>query len=267
MTGSLLEGKRLLITGITNDKSLAFACAKLAIEQGAEVVLSGEPARLSITTRAARRLPVTPDTVELDVSDPDHFTRVRDELRERWGRLDGVLHSIAFAPQDCLGGGFVDAPWSSVETALRVSAYSLAPLATSMAPLMDGGGSVVALTFDGSLAWAHYDWMGVAKAALEATSRYLARYLGPRGIRVNCVSSGYMRTIAARAIPGADDFTTPWQRRAPLGWDPSDPEPVAGTVGFLFSDLSRMITGEIIHVDGGYHAMGSDMAEPPPAAG
>jgi enoyl-[acyl-carrier protein] reductase I len=259
----LLEGKRLLITGVLTPQSIAFAAARVAQEQGAEVVLTGFGKGLGLTERTARRLAPPPDVLEMDVNDPAHLERVAGELAARWGALDGVVHAIAFAPQDALGGAFLTTPWESVSTALQTSAYSLKALAAGMLPLMrDRGGSIVSLDFDASVAWPIYDWMGVSKAALEAITRYLAQYLGPHGIRVNCVSAGPLRTMAARGIPGFDALASSWERRAPLRWDVHDPEPVARTIAFLLSDWARGITGEIIHVDGGYHAVGAEPVPP-----
>ena len=263
----LLDGKRLLVTGVLTDDSLAFGVAKVALEQGADIVLTGFGRGMSLTQRAARRLPGgAPDVLELDVNDDSHLARLQSDLTNRWGAVDGVLHAIGFAPPDCLGGGFLDAPWSSVAVALQTSAYSLAALARCTVPLMRkaGGGSIVALDFDATVAWAYYDWMGVAKAALESTMRYLARDLGRDAIRVNCVSAGPQRTMAAKSIPGFHDFEGAWQRRAPLGWNAGETEPVARAVAFLLSDWSRATTAEILHVDGGYHAMGSDLPSSPP---
>jgi meromycolic acid enoyl-[acyl-carrier protein] reductase len=259
----LLDRKRLLITGVLTDASLAFGVAKLALEEGAEILLTSFGRQMSITRRTARRLPSPPDVLELDVNNEEHLSALTAELDRRWGGLDGVLHAIGYAPEDCLGGGFVQAPWSSVAIALQTSAYSLAALARATMPVLKaaGGGSIVALDFDATVAWAHYDWMGVAKATLESTMRYLARDLGRDGIRVNCVSAGPQRTMAAKSIPGFAEFGASWRRRAPLGWDETDIEPVAQAVAFLLSDRSRATTAEILHVDGGYHAMGSDLPE------
>ena len=236
----------------------------MAQEQGAEIVLTNFGRTVSLTEKTARRLPDPPDVLEMDVNEPEQIEAVRQELSRRWGRLDGFLHAIAFAPQDALGGNFLHTPWESVATAVRTSAYSLKDLAAGMLPLMEGnGGAIVSLDFDATVAWPIYDWMGVAKAALESVTRYLARDLGPKGIRVNTVSAGPMKTMAGKGIPGFDRIADSWADRAPLGWDTDDPGPVAGAVAFLLSDLSRGITGELIHVDGGFHAMGTEPGDAP----
>src|SRR5438067_7307932 len=252
----LLEGKKLLITGVLTPQSIAFAAAKAAQEQGAEIVLTNFGRTVSLTQKTAKRLPSTPDVLEMDANSDEQIAAVCDELRRRWGRLDGFLHAIAFAPQDALGGNFLETPWESAATALQTSAYSLKALAVGMLPLMrERGGAIVTLDFDASQAWPLYDWMGVSKAALESVARYLARDLGRHRIRVNCVSAGPLRTIAAKGIPGFADLAGVWQGRAPLGWDVTDPEPVARAVAFLLSDWASAISGEILHVDGGFHAM------------
>ncbi len=255
----LLEGKKLLITGVLTPQSIAFNAARLAQEQGAEIVLTGFGRAMSLTQKTARRLPAPPDVLEMDANDQAQIEAVAGELKGRWGTLDGFLHAIAFAPEDALGGAFLTTPWESARTAFQTSAFSLKAIATSMLPLMSDGGSVVALDFDASVAWPIYDWMGVSKAALESVARYLARYLGPKGVRVNLVSAGPLRTMAAKGIPGFDILAASWGKRAPLGWDVTDPEPVARTIAFLLSDWSRGITAEIIHVDGGYHAIGAEL--------
>jgi enoyl-[acyl-carrier protein] reductase I len=256
----LLEGKRLLITGVLTKGSIAFTVAERAQQEGAEIVLTGFGRTRRMTERAAKRLPSPPDVLELDVNSPDDFSALVDELSSRSGRLDGVLHAIAFAPGDALGGNFMSAPPESAELAFRTSAYSFKALASALAPLMSNeGGSFVGMDFDASVAWPVYDWMGVAKAALESVSRYLARDLGASGIRVNLVSAGPIETPAAEGIPGFDGLAAMWGEQAPLGWDTADPAPVADTVLFLLSDLSRRITGEIVHVDGGFHAMGAPL--------
>ena len=257
----LLEGKRLLITGVLTPQSIAFAVARGAQERGAEIVLTGFGRGMSLTQKTARRLPETPEVLELDANDPGQIEAVVRTLGERWNRLDGLLHAIAFAPEDAIGGNFLTAPWESAATALQTSAYSLKALTAPLAPMLSEGGSVVTLDFDAAVAWPAYDWMGVAKAALESVTRYLARDLGPMGIRVNCLSAGPLRTVAAKGIPGFDRFTDSWHRRAPLGWDVTDPAPVADAALFLLSDLSRAVTGEILHADGGFHAMGADLEE------
>jgi enoyl ACP reductase len=259
----VLEGKRLLITGVLTPQSIAFAVARRAQEEGAEIVLTGFGRGRSLTERSARRLPDPPAVLEMDATDEGQMATVAEELRTRWGTLDGVLHAIAFAPEDALGGRFLETGWESAATALRASAFSLKELVVTLAPLLrEGGGSVVSLDFDASVAWPAYDWMGVSKAALESITRYLARDLGRDGVRVNCLAAGPLRTVAAKGIPGFERFPEAWGRRAPLGWDPADPGPVADAAVFLLSDGARAITGEILHVDGGYHAMGTDL-EPP----
>ena len=251
----ILDGRRILVTGVLSDASIAFAVARVAQEQGAEVVLSSFGRIMSITERVARKLPVAPTIVELDVTDEEHLATLADRVG---GRLDGVVHAIGYAPPSCLGGGFLDAPWDDVATAVQVSAYSLKSLAVAARPLLDRGGSIVGLDFDNSTqAWPVYDWMGVAKAALESTARYLARDLGPSGIRVNLVAAGPLRTMAAKSIPGFERFEAVWSERSPLGWDVRDTEPAARAVVALLSDWFPATTGEIVHVDGGFHAVGA----------
>jgi enoyl ACP reductase len=256
----LLEGKKLLITGVLTPQSIAFASARVAQEQGADVVLTGFGRAMSLTEKSARRLPSPPDVLEMDVNEPSQIDAVATELASRWGLVDGFLHAIAFAPTDALGGNFLNTPWESASTAFQTSAYSLKAIATGLLPLMrDRGGAIVGLDFDATQAWPLYDWMGVAKAALEAVTRYLARDLGEHGIRANLVSAGPLRTMAAKGIPGFQDLAAIWGTRAPLGWDVTNPDQVARAVAFLLSDWSAGISGEIVHVDGGFHAMGSDI--------
>jgi meromycolic acid enoyl-[acyl-carrier-protein] reductase len=264
----LLEGKKLLITGVLTPQSIAFASAAVAQEQGADIVLTGFGRAMGLTEKSARRLPSTPDVLEMDANEPSQIEAVASELASRWGRVDGFLHAIAFAPTDALGGNFMNTPWESVATAVQTSAYSMKAIATGMLPLMRaaGGGAIVGLDFDATQAWPLYDWMGVSKAALEAVTRYLARDLGEHKIRANLVSAGPLRTMAAKGIPGFQDLASIWGTRAPLGWDVTDPGPVARTVAFLLSDWSSGISGEIVHVDGGFHAMGSDVRPREPAA-
>jgi meromycolic acid enoyl-[acyl-carrier protein] reductase len=263
----LLDGKKLLITGVLTDDSIAYAVARVAQEQGAEILLTNVVKGVRLTERVAKKLPNPPDVMQMDVNTPDDVTAVADELMRRWGRVDGVLHGIAFAPQDALGGNFLSAPWESVAVALQTSAYSLKALTVGLLePLKvagaDGGASVVSLTFDGRVAWPIYDWMGVAKAGLEATTRYLARDLGEHNIRVNTVSAGPIRTVAGKSIPGFDAIAGSWASRAPLAWSLSDATPVDQMCCFLLSDMAPMTTGEMIHVDGGYHALGADFRTP-----
>ena len=255
----MLAGKRLLITGVLTKGSIAYSVAERAQQEGAEIVLTGFGRTRRMTERAAARLPDPPDVLELDVNNPDDFEALRSELESRWGRVDGALHAIAFAPGDALGGKFMSAPPESAEAAFRTSAYSFKALAETVAPLMDGNGSLVAMDFDAGVAWPVYDWMGVAKAALESVSRYLARDLGASGVRVNLVSAGPVETPAAGGIPGFDQLAGLWEKQAPMGWDTNDPVPVADAVLFLLSDWSRAVSGEILHVDGGFHAMGAPL--------
>jgi enoyl-[acyl-carrier protein] reductase I len=251
----LLTGKRVLVTGVLNDASIAFSVARRAQEEGAEVLLTSFGRAMSLTQRAARRLPTEPKIVELDVTSAEDLEQLAGRIG---GQLDGVLLAIGFAPESCLGGGFLTAPWEDVAVALQVSAYSLKALAVACRPLMTRGGTIVGLDFDNSrVAWPVYDWMGVAKAAFESTARYLARDLGPDGIRVNLVAAGPVRTIAARSIPGFEQFEDAWSSRAPLGWDVKDAAPVASACVALLSDLFPATTGEVVHVDGGYHVIGA----------
>ncbi|MDP9405278.1 MAG: enoyl-ACP reductase FabI [Actinomycetota bacterium] len=260
----LLDGKRLLVTGVLTEASIAFAVARLAQEQGAEVVLSGFGRGMSITRRVASRLAGEVDVVELDVTQPDHVDAAAAALDARWGSLDGVVHAIGFAPESALGGDFLATPWADVATAVHVSTYSLAALARGFAPLLAraGGGSIVGLDFDATVAWPAYDWMGVAKAGLEACCRYVARDLGGQGTRVNLVAAGPLKTMAARQIPGFAAFEQVWAGRAPLGWDVGETEPVARVVCALLSDWMPAVTGEIVHADGGAHAMGAALDGP-----
>ena len=269
MSTDLLAGKRLLITGVITRRSIAFAVAREAQLAGAEVLLTGFGRGMRMTERAATRLPDPPDVLELDVNDEQHLAEVASEVDRRGGGLDGFLHAIAYAPEDAIGGSFLETGYESAAEAFRTSAYSLQALARHLMPLLERADSaaIAGLDFDATVAWPAYDWMGVAKAALESATRYLARDLGPRGIRVNLVSAGPVRTAAASGIPGFDVLAGAWATGAPLGWDPADPTPVARAVCFLLSDWSAAITGEILHVDGGFHAIGAvapaDEAAPP----
>ncbi len=253
----LLEGKRLVITGVLTDDSIAWHTARLAIEEGAELVLTGFGRSMRLTQRVAERLPITPDVIELDINDPTHMEALVADLESRWGAVDGALHAIAFAPADALGGEFLDTSAESAATAFTTSAFSYKTLAVGLLPLMKkaGGGSLVSLDFDNTQAWPAYDWMGVAKSALESVTRYLARYLGDDNIRVNAVSAGPLATVAAKSVPGFGLFEDAWAERAPLGWDVTDPGPVARMITVLLSDWTQMTSGEIVHVDGGFHAV------------
>ncbi|MHB2023865.1 MAG: enoyl-ACP reductase FabI [Mycobacteriales bacterium] len=253
----LLEGKRLLVTGVLTDASIAFSVARIAQEQGAGVLLTGFGRGLSITRRVAARLPAPVEVIELDVTDDQQLAGLAERVRGQLGGLDGVLHSVGFAPESAMGGRFLQTGWADVAVALHVSTYSLASLTRACLPLLGPGAAVVGLDFDAALAWPSYDWMGVAKAGLESTTRYLARELGPRGIRVNLVAAGPLKTMAARSIPGFGGFESVWAERAPLGWDAADPTPAARACVALFSDWFPATTGEIVHVDGGVHAVGA----------
>jgi len=257
----ILDGKNILVTGVLTDASIAFHVARIAQEEGANVILTAFP-RPTLTQRIAKKLPTGPDNpppvIELDVTNEEHLGGLEAQLRALgWDRVDGVVHSIGFAPQDALGGNFLNTKWEDVATAVHISAYSLKALAMACLPLMkEGGGSVVGLTFDARAAWPVYDWMGVAKAGLESTNRYLARYLGKEGIRFNLVAAGPIKTMAAKNIPGFEGITEGWSRTAPLGWDITDVVPTAKATVALLSDWFPATTAEIVHVDGGVHAMG-----------
>jgi len=256
----ILKGKRLVITGVITKDSIAYHAAERAQQEGAEVVLTSFGRVKRMTERAGQRLPTPVDVLELDVNKAEDLSALTDTLRDRWGSVDGVLHAIAFAPEDALGGKFMTAPAESASQAFLTSAYSLKALAAAVAPLMPRGAGIVGLDFDASVAWPIYDWMGVAKAALESVSRYLARDLGPAGVRVNLVSAGPLGTVAAQGIPGFEQLADLWRQQAPLGWDISDPGPVARAICWLLSEYAEAISGEIVHVDGGFHAVGAPVS-------
>ena len=254
----ILEGKSVLVAGVTMNTSIGYRIAELAAEQGATVLVSNFGRALSLTRRIIKRLDPEPVLLEVDVTNEEHLAGLADQLRQHVDHLDGVVHSIAFAnPETAMGGKFLTTPADDVKTAIHVSAYSLVSLTMACRPLMGPGGSIVGLTFDPRQSWPVYDWMGVAKSALESTSRYLARYLGPDGIRSNIVAAGPLETIAKKAIPGSEEFNNIWGPRAPLGWDPKDPDPTAKAVVALLSDWFPSTTGEMLHVDGGLHSTGA----------
>jgi len=253
----ILDGKNLVITGVLTDASLAYGVAEIAKAEGANIILTGAGRALSLTKRTARKIDPEIEVLELDVTVPEHVESVRSAVQEKWGRVDGVLHAIGFAPASCLGDDFFGAPWEDVATAMHISTYSLKTLADAFVPLMTEGGSIVGLDFDNSQAWPAYNWMGVAKSALQSLSRYLAKELGAQQIRCNLVAAGPVRTMAAKSIPGFALFEDTWDGRSPLGWDVNDPIPVAKACVALLSDWFPATTGEIIHVDGGYHAVGA----------
>ena len=259
----LLDGKKLLITGVLTDDSIAWHAARIAQEEGAEIVVTGFGRGLRLTERSVQRLPEECAVLELDINDPDHVKNVVSDLDGRWGKVDGALHAIAFAPGDALGGNFLATPVESAQTAFVTSAFSYKTLAVALRPLMvnAGGGALVAMDFDNTQAWPAYDWMGVAKSALQSVTRYLARDLGADNIRVNAVSAGPLGTVAAKSIPGFDAFDRVWAARSPLPWDASNPDPVARMVCVLLSDWAPMTSGEIVHVDGGFHAIAAGIEE------
>lgn len=259
----MLQGKRLLITGVLTNDSIAWHTARVAQEQGAQVVLTGFGRGLSLTRRSAKRLPDEAEVFELDINDPEHMSQLVADLRQKWGGLDGALHAIAFAPEDALGGTFMETPPESASIAFLTSAFSYKTLAAGLRPLFNeaGGGALVGLDFDNSTAWPSYDWMGVSKSALQSVNRYLARYLGAENIRANLVAAGPLATIAAKSIPGFVQFDGLWEIRAPLGWDTSNPEPVARMACVLMSDFALATSGEIVHVDGGFHAVAAGITE------
>lgn len=266
----VLAGKKILVTGVLTPQSIAFGVAQLAQQQGAQVMLTSFGRAMSLTQRTAKRLPQPAEVLELDVTNPAHFPVLADRIRAQWGGLDGALHAVAFAPEDALGGKFLTAPWESVAQAFRVSTFSFKELAVALAPLMPSGGSLVTLDFDNSTqAWPLYDWMGVCKAGLESTVRYLARDLGPKRIRVNAVAAGPIATIAAKGIPGFKHLEDHWGKQAPLGWDARDEAStaaVARAVCVFLSDWIPLTTGEVLRVDGGFHAMGASPVALPPAS-
>jgi enoyl-[acyl-carrier protein] reductase I len=253
----MLEGRRILVTGIVTTDSIAFAVAARAQELGAQVGVTTFDRVRDLTEAALEQLPVRPEVFTLDATVDADYDRLARELADR-GSWHGALHAIAFAPQDALGGPFLEASSAGIELAMRTSTISYARLASvlqAVAP-QSGGASLVGLDFDADgRAWPVYNWMGVCKVALQAVNRYLARDLGPHGIRSNLVAAGPLHTRAARGIPDFQLLTDAFESTAPLAWDAKDPAPVADTVCFLLSPGSRAITGEIIHVDGGFHAM------------
>lgn len=255
--GGIVAGKRLVITGVLTEASIAFAVARLAQEQGAQIVLTSPTRTVSLTRRIAKRLPRPAEVIELDVTSDAHLEQLSSAVLEHLDGVDGILHAIGYAPESALAGGFMTAPWQDVATATQISTYSLVALARALRPNLTRGASIVGLDFDASVAWPSYDWMGVAKAGLESASRYLARDLGPEGVRVNLVSAGPLRTMAAKSISGFDEFEGVWSTRAPLGWDITDTEPTAKACLALMSDWFPATTGEIVHVDGGVHAVGA----------
>jgi len=254
----ILEGKNILVAGVTMNTSIGYRVAEIAQAEGATVLVSNFGRAMSLTARVLKRLDPEPPLLELDVTDENHLATLADRIGEHVDHLDGVVHSIAFAnPETALGGKFLTTPFSDVGFSVNVSAYSLVSLAMACKPLFRETASIVGMTFDAQVSWPIYDWMGVSKSALESTSRYLARYLGPDGVRVNLVAAGPLETIAKKAIPGSEEFNAIWGTRAPLGWDPKDLTPTAKAVVALLSDWFPSTTGEMVHVDGGLHSTGA----------
>ncbi len=255
----ILEEKRIFITGVLNTSSIAYAAAEVAISEGAQVVLSGFGRGLSITQRAAKKLSSEVKVVELDVSNQEHLDSLPKTLLP-WTHVDGVLHSIGYAPSSCLGGDIFQAPFEDVAVAFQISTFSLKSLVQALLPLLKvapKGSSVVGLDFDAQVAWPGYNWMGVAKAGLESLTRYLARDCGHHGVRVNLISAGPIRTIAAKRVESFSTFEDDWAQKAPLGWNTKDARGVGTSIAALLSEFFPQTTGEIIHVDGGYHALGA----------
>lgn len=260
MPTTMLAGKRLLITGVVNTDSIAFATAVAALDGGAEILLSSLGRDLDAARRAAAELPGEVPIVEADLTSTEDLEHLAAHIAGTWGHLDGALHAIAFAPQEALAGSFLDAGSQAAARAFDTSTFSYASLARVVAELAPpSGGSIVGLDFDAAGAWPVYNWMGVCKAGLEAVNRYVARDLGPRRIRSNLIAAGPIHTRAAGGIPDFQRLTDAWDSTSPLPWDAKDSSPVADTACFLLSDLSRMISGEILHVDGGYHAMAAPL--------
>ncbi|MDR1265637.1 MAG: enoyl-ACP reductase FabI [Propionibacteriaceae bacterium] len=253
----ILADKRILVTGLTATNSIAFHTAQVAQQEGAKVVVSNFGRAMRMTRRAAAKLDPVPEVLELDVTDETHLASLAERVEPILGGLDGVVHSIGFAdPFKAMGGRFLSTEWEDVAVSMRISAYSLAALARACLPIMTAGSALVGMSFQANVSWPSYDWMGVSKATLEAVSRYLARYLGPQGIRSNIISAGPVNTLSKRSIPLLQDQDRMWQLRAPLFWDADDATPVAKAACALLSDFFPATTGEIVHVDGGFHSTG-----------
>ncbi len=253
----LLEGKKGLIIGVANKHSIAWAIAQAAAREGAQMLFSYQNERLRENVEElVQPLPGASACV-CDVGDDSQIDAMMKQAAETLGRLDFVVHSLAFAPREELSGEFVNTSRQGFATALDVSAYSLVAVTRAAMPLMTEGGAIVTLTYLGSeRVVPHYNVMGVAKAALEATVRYLAHDLGPKNIRVNAVSAGPIKTLAARGVSGISKMVDHHRAFAPLRRATEQGE-VGDTALFLVSPLGRGITGEVIYVDGGYHILGS----------
>ena len=254
---SLLTGKMGVVFGVANKRSIAWAIAQAWHTHGAKLAFTYQGERLKenveeLVGTFGQDTPILP----CDVTKDEEIARVFAEVGQRFGKLHLMLHSVAYAPREALEGNFVDTSREAFRVAHDVSAYSLVALSRAAAPLMTEGGSIVAMTYYGAeKVVPHYNVMGVAKASLEASTRYLAYDLGPRKIRVNCISAGPMNTLAARGIAGFTDMLKHYEAHAPLKRNVL-PEELGATAAFLASDGAAAITGQVIYVDSGYQIMG-----------
>lgn len=264
----MLTDKKIVITGVVRQDSIAHAIAEHAQLLGADILLTAFPRDLELARETAARLPRAAEVLPVDLTDPDDVATLTHHCRRTWGKVDAAVHAVAFAPRDALAGDLLDTPVDSVARAFHTSTFSYATLGGFLRDLAPAqGGSLVGLDFDAASAWPIYNWMGVCKAALESLNRYLARDLGLRNIRTNLVAAGPIHTRAASGIPEFERLLSSWESTAPLRWDPEDTAQVAEAVCFLLSDMSRSVTGEILHVDGGHHAMAAPLrpaSEPVP---
>ena len=253
----LLAGKRILVTGVLTDRSLAYHAAAKMQELGAEVLLTSFGRAKRITERAAQMLPKATDVLELDVTKQSDYDALVEELGARWDSVDGLLHSVAFAPAQLFKDPFLHANLDDVEAAMRISSYSLQQLSATLLPLMvrsQSGASIVALTVEDRVRVHPYAWMSVAKSVLNSIARQLAVHLADHNVRVNLIAAGPVRTNAGSVIPEFSEMEDTY-KRAPLGWDTRDHTAIAGPAAFLMSDLSRNMTGDILKVDGGMHIL------------
>jgi enoyl-[acyl-carrier protein] reductase I len=257
MASGLLKGKRGLIMGVANDKSIAWACAQACAAEGAALKFNyvGDALEKRVGKLLAEHMPHAA-MYPCDVTDDGAIEAFFDSVQQEWDSIDFLVHSIAYADREDLKDQYITTPRKNFAMALDISAYSLVALARGAAPLMKNGGSIVTMTYYGSeKVMPRYNVMGVAKAALEASTRYLAYDLGPAGIRVNAISAGPLKTLSSSAISGMRKLYTRFEEVAPLrrGLDAGE---VGKTTAYLVSDLASAVTGEVLHVDCGYHAMG-----------